>query len=198
MPGADAKLSDELRQWLAGDGERTIGSLVDVFGEKSFAVLFVVLMAVPALPLPTGGATHVLEIVTVLLALQLIAGRRRVWLPRRWRGIELAGPRRQRFVEGLTRLIGRLERISRPRMKLLLGTRAGDLLLGLLVVAGAVAAFVAPPFTGLDTLPSLGVVVLSLGALLEDGLIAAAGVLLEVAGIALTIALGRAAFSLLT
>jgi hypothetical protein len=51
------------------------------FQEKSFAVLFVLLLGVPALPLPTGGATHVFEVIAVLLALQLTAGRNEIWLP---------------------------------------------------------------------------------------------------------------------
>ena len=71
-----ARLSDELEQWLSGEGEKTLGSLIEAFGEKSFAILFVLLLGVPALPLPTGGATHVFEIIAALLALELIAGRR--------------------------------------------------------------------------------------------------------------------------
>ena len=77
------KLSEQLERWLAGPGDKTLGALADVFGEKSFALLFVLLLGVPALPLPTGGATHVLEVVAMLLALELIAGRSDVWLPRR-------------------------------------------------------------------------------------------------------------------
>jgi hypothetical protein len=53
--------------------------LIELFGRKSFAFVFVLLLAVPALPLPTGGATHVFEIVAVLLAGQLIAGREEIW-----------------------------------------------------------------------------------------------------------------------
>jgi hypothetical protein len=68
-------VSDQLERWLTGDGEKTLSSLIDVFEEKSFAIVFVVLLGVPALPLPTGGATHVFEIIAVLLAAQLIAGR---------------------------------------------------------------------------------------------------------------------------
>jgi hypothetical protein len=47
---------------LSGDGDRTLGGLIEVFQEKSFAILFVLLLGLPALPLPTGGATHVFEI----------------------------------------------------------------------------------------------------------------------------------------
>ena len=58
------------------------------------------------------------------------------------------------------------------------------------------AAFVAPPFSGLDTLPSLGVVILSLGVLLEDFLVAVVGLVAGAAGVALEVALGSAALSL--
>ena len=60
-------------------------------------------------------------------------------------------------------------------------------------IAGSAAAFLAPPFTGLDTLPALGVVLISLGVLLEDALIAAAGAILGVVGVALEVVLGAAA-----
>src|SRR6476660_4552503 len=95
---APEKVSDQLEGWLGDDGPKTLGSLIDVFGEGSFAIVFVLLMAVPALPLPTGGVTHVFEVITMLLALELIIGRRTVWLPERWRGLELAGGTREKFI----------------------------------------------------------------------------------------------------
>jgi hypothetical protein len=148
---------------------------------------------VPALPLPTGGATHVFEIIAVLLAAQLIAGRNHIWLPRRWRQLELAGDRQQRFLAALMRMIRRLERISRPRLRFLFDHRLSNIVFGLLVIAGCAGAFLAPPFTGLDTLPALGVVLLSLGVLLEDFAIVIVGLVIGVAGVILEIALGKAA-----
>jgi hypothetical protein len=187
------KLSDELARWLAGRGDKTLGGLIDTFGDKSFAVLFVVLLGVPALPLPTGGATHVFEVIAALIALELVAGRKEVWLPQRWRALELAGERQQRFIAGLMKLIRRLERISRPRLAFLFHQPLHAPVFGLLVIAGAAAAFLAPPFTGLDTLPALGVVLLSLGVLLEDILVVIAGAALMAVGIVLEIVLGAAA-----
>ena len=115
----ELRLSDQLERWLNGQGEKTLGSLVQAFGDKSFAILFVLLLGVPALPLPTGGATHVFEVIALLIALELIAGRHEVWLPRRWRGLELAGEKQQRFLAALMRMIRRLERLSRPRLRFL-------------------------------------------------------------------------------
>jgi hypothetical protein len=186
-------LSSELERWLAAEGEPTLGSFIEFFGPKSFALVFVVLLGVPALPLPTGGVTHVFELVGILVALELIVGRKTIWLPERWRRLALAGPRQQRFIKGLLRLIRALERFSRPRLHFLFRHRLSNLVFGVLVVVGCVAAFLAPPFTGLDTLPALGVVLLSLGVLLEDIAVVLAGLIVGVAGVALEIVLGSAA-----
>jgi hypothetical protein len=192
---APPQISAELERWLGGAGEKTLGSLIELFGEKSFALLFVLLLGVPALPLPTGGATHLFEIIAVLLAFQLIAGSSHIWVPQRWRKLELAGRRQQRFIVGLMKLIRKLERLSRPRLRFLFNHRLSDVVFGLLVIGGSVAAFVAPPFTGLDTLPALGVALLSLGVLLEDVLVVIAALLIGAAGIALEIVLGGAALN---
>ena len=166
---------------------------MDLFEEKSFALVFILLLGVPALPLPTGGATHVFEIIAVLVALQLIAGRDQIWLPERWCRIQLVGPGRERFLRGLLRFIRFLERFSKPRFTFLFDHRVSNIAFGLLAVAGAVAAFVAPPFSGLDTLPALGVVLMSLGVLLEDVLVVLLGLIAMTAGVTLEIVLGRAA-----
>jgi hypothetical protein len=187
------KVSDELERWRGGDGEKTLGSLIELFEKKSFAILFVLLLGVPALPLPTGGATHVFEIIAVLLALELIAGRHEIWLPERWRKLELAGHRQQRFITSLMKMIRRLERISRPRLRFLFNHRLSNIVFGLLVIGGSAGAFLAPPFTGLDTLPALGVVLLSLGVLLEDILVVIVALLVGIAGVVLEVVLGSAA-----
>jgi hypothetical protein len=192
---AGGKVSDELERWLTGDGKKTLGSLIGLFEEKSFAILFVLLLGVSALPLPTGGATHVFEIIAVLLAVQLIAGRNEIWLPRRWLELELAGDKQQRFLATLMRMIRRLERFSRPRLRFLFDHRLTSIVFGLLVIGGSAGAFFAPPFTGLDTLPSLGVVLLSLGVLLEDIVVAVVAVIIGVAGVVLEVFLGSAAIN---
>jgi hypothetical protein len=190
---ATERVSEQLERWLGSDGEKTLASLIELFEEKSFAILFVVLLGVPALPLPTGGATHVFEIVAVLLAAQLIAGRQHIWLPQRWRTLELAGQRQQRFITALMKMIRRLERISRPRLRFLFGHRLSNIVFGLLVIGGCLGAFLAPPFTGLDTLPALGVVLLSLAVLLEDFGVVVAALVVGVAGVVLEIVVGSAA-----
>jgi hypothetical protein len=191
--GESPKLSAELEEWLSSGGDATLDGLVTVFGAKSFALVFVLLLGVPALPLPTGGATHVFELIAVVVALELVAGRDRIWLPRRWSRVDLGGRRRRRLLGSLLRLIRGLERVSRPRLRFLFAHRVSNGVFGLLVAGGSIAAFLAPPFSGLDTLPALGVVLVSIGVLLEDIAIVVLGLLTGAAGIALEIALGAAA-----
>jgi hypothetical protein len=186
-------VSDDLERWFNSASDKTVGGFNESFGQKAFALLFVVLMATPALPLPTGGATHVFEIVVMVLALQLIAGRDEIWLPRRWRRVQIGGDKQQRLGRLLVRMIRRLERLSRPRVRLVFGHRLSNIAFGVLVIAGALAAFVAPPFSGLDTLPALAVVLLSLGVLLEDVAVVMAALVVGAVGIALEIFVGSAA-----
>jgi hypothetical protein len=187
------KLSDELERWLQGDGDKSLGGLIELFGPRSFAILFVLLLGIPALPLPTGGATHVFEIIAVLVAFQLLLGRDEIWLPQRWRKIELTGEKRTRFLGTLIRLVRRLERLSRPRLAFLFDRRSSNVVFALLVIGGSIAAFLAPPFTGLDTLPALGVVLLSLAVLLRDTAVVLAALAVGATGVVLEIALGAAA-----
>ena len=188
---AKVQLSDRLDAWLRGDGPKTLDSLIALFGEKSFAILFVILLAVAALPLPTGGVTHVFEVIAMLLALELIAGRRQVWLPRRWRERDLGPTAQRRFRELLVKRIRWLESRSRPRLGALLSHRLSGVVYGLVVLGLSLTAFLAPPFTGLDTLPAMGVVVISVGILLEDSLIVLAGTLIGALGVFVVIGLGR-------
>jgi hypothetical protein len=187
---AGESVSDELDRWLGGEEPRTLGSLIDAFEERSFAIVFALLMALPALPLPTGGATHVLEVITMLLCLELIAGRREIWLPKRWRRFELNTPARQKVIAMLLRRIRWLERYSRPRGQWLFGNRLSGVAFGAVSLGFTVVAFLAPPFSGLDTLPSIGVVLLALGLLLTDVFVAAAGFVVGVLGVVAAIGFG--------
>ncbi|MEW6472283.1 MAG: exopolysaccharide biosynthesis protein [Actinomycetota bacterium] len=188
----EAKVSVQLERWLRSDRKKTIGDLVDTFGPRSFAILFIVLMALPALPIPTGAVSHALEVVAMLLALELIVGRDEVWIPKRFEQKELKGVTAPKFTKALLKRICWFEKFSKPRMAGLLEHRLTGVAFGAAVFAFTLTAFLAPPFSGLDTLPSLGVVVLSLGVLLGDIVIAGIGGAIGVVGVTLVVGLGKA------
>jgi hypothetical protein len=190
--GEGQKVSVQLEEWFQSPRKKTLGDLVETFGPRSFAILFVVLMALPALPLPTGAVSHVLEILTMLLALELMVGRTEVWIPNRFRDKELKGLTGPRFGQALVKRIRWFEKFSKPRMAGLLENKLMNMAFGAAVFSLALTAFLSPPFSGLDTLPSLGVVILSLGVLLGDIVIAGIGLGIGVLGIVVVVGLGKA------
>jgi hypothetical protein len=184
--------SDQLERWLRSDETKTLRALGAVFAEKSFAVTILLLMFVPALPLPTGGISHVFEAITVLLAGQMVIGRRTIWLPDRWQRRELGPTTTAKAIPFMIRWIRRVERISRPRGAWLFSQGWMLRLLGLLMIALAVGAALAPPFSGLDTLPSLGAVAVALAIILDDVVVLAIGVAIGTGGILLILTIGAA------
>src|SRR3954454_14016625 len=191
---AEEDFSNQLEGWLQGDAPKTLGALGDVFAEKSFAVTILLLMFVPALPLPTGGITHVFEVITIVLAAQMVLGRRTIWLTQRWREREreLGALTTGKAVPFVIRRVRWFERFSRPRLAGLFRQRWFLRILGLVFVALAVAAALAPPFTGLDTLPALGAVTIALAVILEDIVVLGIGIVIGTGGVILILTIGAA------
>jgi hypothetical protein len=186
--------SSQLQAWLDSDSPKTLGNLTEVFAEKAFAVTILVLMFVPALPAPTGGVTHVFEVITVLLAAQMVVGRTTVGIPRRGSDRELGAITTGKAVPFMVRRIRWFERFSRPRGAALFHRRWFVSVLGLILVGLAAGAALAPPFSGLDTLPSLGAVAVALAMIVEDVVVLGIGIVIGTGGIVLTLAVGATLF----
>lgn len=183
--------SQELEAWLKSKQTKTFLSLDEVFGEKTFAILFMFLMATSALPIPTGGVTDVFAVVTVLFALQMAVGRESLWLPKRWRNMKLNKTTREKLLPGLLKVLKKIEPFSRPRMLWIFKGRLSNLIIGLSVAVLAASTITAPPFSGLDTIPALGAVLISSGIVLKDGLIVIVGGIVGACGVGLQVLLGK-------
>jgi hypothetical protein len=189
--------SDQLEGWLRSDAPKTVGTLGEVFREKSFAVTILLLMFVPALPAPTGGITHVFEAIAILLGAEMVAGARTIWLPAKWRDRELGDTATAKTIPFIARTIRRFERISRPRLAHLFEQRWFLRILGLIVIALALGAAFAPPFSGLDTLPALGAVIVALSVILSDVVLLGIGVAIGTGGVVLILTIGAAVVRLI-
>ena len=183
--------SQQLEEWLHSNKPKTIAGLVDLASDKGFALIFLVLMSIPALPLPTGGVTHVFEVIVGILAIEMLVGYKKIWLPKKWLKKSLGERTIKNVIPRLIKMIKWLEKYSHPRFSNLMTDRSFGQLIGLLVLIFTVAAAVAPPFSGLDTLPALAVVALSLSVILEDIALVPIGIVVGLVGIGLEITLGR-------
>ncbi|MGI8757665.1 MAG: exopolysaccharide biosynthesis protein [Acidimicrobiales bacterium] len=191
-PRGKHRVSTHLEAWLTSEEPTTLGVLAETFAEKIFPVACLVLMAPSALPIPTAGATHLLDIIALVFAAQIAIGRRRLWLPAKWRTKEL-GARTSKAMGAIIRFIRKCEAISRPRGSSLITSRLGQAVFGVVMMVFILGALLSPPFSGLDTLPALGAALLALGLVLEDALFVAIGVAVGVGGFGLALTVGRKA-----
>ncbi len=189
--------SERLYQWLNNDQPKTLAELDNLFGEKSFAVAFMLLLFFPALPLPTGGISHVTEILAIILALQMIIGRRSLWLPQKLLHRSLGETTEKKVLPFMVKRIRWFQQFSRPRLGGILKLRLTRIFIGLIIIIFSLAAFFAVPFSGLDTLPSVGVVVIALAMLLDDIVLFLAGLGIGAIGTSLVIGSGAALGSVL-
>jgi len=187
---ANKPFSEQLEIWLKDHRPKTLGNLEKVFAEKSFAMIILVLMAIPALPIPTGGVTHIFEIIVMLLSVELMVGRRVIWLPKKWQQLKIA-PSGDKLMPALAKRVRWLERFSRPRLSNLLSDPSFLRVTGLVIFVLAFAAFWAPPFTGLDTLPSMGIVLICLSLILEDAVLYLIGCIVGGVGVAVAVGIGK-------
>jgi len=190
----DDRFSHELEGWLEQDGPKTVGSLTDVIDEKSFAVVTLLLLIPSALPIPTGGVTHLLDLVAAVVVVQMVVGREELWLPRRFREHELGKTMTGKAIPRILSVVRWFEQWARPRFARFLDLRLVKSLVAVFLLVFVAGALVAPPFTGLDTLPSLGVVIVCLGIIFSDVIIVSLGLVVGASGIALVILLGSVAW----
>lgn len=185
--------SDQLERWIKSKKSSTIASLIDAFEDKSFAILFVLLMILPALPAPTGGITHLLEVVVIIVAFEMILGLKTVWLPGWARRIKLGKSVKGKTAPLILKRIRWVEDKAKPKGVRFFGNLIFDRVIGVIVIMFTVTAFLAPPFTGLDTLPSLGVMLLGIAMIVEDIRLFILGVVTGTIGIILAVTLGAVA-----
>lgn len=175
-------ISQVLDHLLATDEHITIGEIVDRIDERGFGLLMLVLGLPMLFPILPPGASTLVGPLYALLALRLIIGMDRPWLPEFVRRKELSAHTLARLRRRGVPLIRRLERFSRPRFRVLNNP--------VIVRVAAVNVFVMglvllSPAPFLNTLPALSVMFIGLGLLNDDGVFLLAGLAVGIGVVAL-------------
>ena len=171
-----ASLSAELEaQFLAEDGPETF-SLEDVLalaGELTFGFLFVLLSLPSALPVPAPGYSVPFGILLAWLAVQMALGKNQPWLPKVWRSRSIGRERLSGLINAALPWLRKLEILSRPRLVPVCRSPWGRLILGGAVTLMGLSMIA--PIPGTNTLPAMGIFVVGLGLVDDDGAIALLG-----------------------
>lgn len=188
MTRAVSEVLDALE--ASGAGERvTVRALVEGLGDRSFAALLLVpglLMVSPVSGIP--GAPTAAAAIVALIVVQMLAGRRSLWLPRLLAERSLPARRLRGAVAMLRPPVGRVERLMRPRLGWLARRPWSHLALGAcLAVTLTVPLMEVLPF--LATTAGLAISLLAAGLLVRDGAVMLAGYGVILAGVLLGAAL---------
>jgi len=176
------RTSEVLREIAAGEGERvTFRDILTQLRHRAFGFTLLIFALPCCLPMPPGIPT-VCGIAIVIIALNLIASRQRLWLPGAIAGKSVARADLKRMVERWGRYLERLERICKPRLPIVTEP-VGKVLIGLVVFALGFLMILPIPFLG-NMPPGFAAAVIAIGMTERDGLIVLIGIGVSIIAIA--------------
>lgn len=182
-----ARLSAELNHYFfetVTTPQVTLKEILTLAGERTFGFLFVLLSLPSALPIPAPGYSVPFGIVLLLLAVQLVTGRTRPWMPESWNDKAFDLTSVQKIITAGTPWLRRLEAISRPRLTPVCASQPGRIVIGVAISLMSISMMIPIPLT--NTLPAMGIFVTGFGLLDDDGAISLGGLVLCVMGGTLT------------
>ena len=190
-PAARGRISHVLvaLDHAADDGAPQVRHLVKALGELSFAAM----LLTPALIVVTPasgvfGLPSVAGIVIALIALQMVAGRKHIWLPDWIMRRELRRDRFRQALAVLRRPVGWIERMTRRRL-IWLVTPPFDRALQLLCMVCGLVMPLLEFFPLTSSILGLAVMLIAMAMVAEDGLLALLGIAVAVLGAVTVLAL---------
>jgi hypothetical protein len=146
----------------------TLRKIIEVFPLQTYGILYVLFSMISALPLPTGGISHVLVGLGMLVSAQQVIGFKTIWLPNFALDYKANWMSNEKVILSLKSFLEGIEKRLSGKKNLLIVNSNFQRIIALLTFFCMFLAFFAPPFTGLDTLPSVGAVMLGLCLITED------------------------------
>jgi hypothetical protein len=166
-----SSLAATLESVLASENERgpSIAEITAAVGEKGFGLLLLVLSLPSALPLPAPGYSTPFGIVIALIALQILLGRKTVWLPKRLKKIRIKPVLAKKMIGVASGFLRKIEHLIKPRQRWI-RSRSGQSGLAIVIIIMACLMMLPIPLT--NTFPALVIFMIGVGLAEEDGLLA--------------------------
>jgi len=168
----NTKASDLLAQIAnSAEGETiSIGEFVSLLGERSFALAILIFSLPNSLPVPgIPGFSTITGLPILFIALQLVAGKHKIWLPKSVSEKTFSNAFLKKVVTKAMPVVQWLERFLHPRFGFVCGP-IGERVIGLLIAT--MAFILVLPIVGGNFLPGASISLLALALLESDGIFA--------------------------
>lgn len=180
------KMSEQLNSLIEGKSNEELLTLYEVnhfLHEKGFALLMILFSFPMAIPLPyPPGFTTILGIPLIFYGLQMLLGKVDPWLPK-FIGDKTVKVSHLRFaIQKSEKFFCYIEKFFKPRF-LAITSDKGEKLVGFFVLICAIT--IALPIWFGNAIPSLGILIMSLGVLNRDGLAIIIGIIVSIIGVAI-------------
>ncbi|NJN71539.1 MAG: exopolysaccharide biosynthesis protein [Limnothrix sp. RL_2_0] len=173
-----ARLSKELERYFFEEDRGETVSLAQIIAlaeEKVFGIVLLLLAFPSALPIPAPGYSTPFGVLIFVVAVQLIMGRKKLWLPLSWQKKTLKTETAQGVLQKGLPILKKIEAIAHPRFPMVCQSTGGKLVMGVAIAIMATSMMI--PIPGTNTLPAMSIFLIAFGLQEDDGLISAGGVI---------------------
>lgn len=180
--GEDAEGETVTLDWILGQ-----------LNERAFG-LFLLVLALPCCIPFLYGVPQIVALPLMFISVQILMGRDMPWLPGKLGARSVSTEALRNLSRRADPWLVRAEAVSRPRLEALT-RRPLDRFVGLALVVFSASILV--PIPGTNTVPGFAVVVVAIGLLQRDGILAILGIVLGTAWISTLLIAGASLVSLL-
>jgi hypothetical protein len=178
-------LSEVLKDTINGLSEQktTVNYLIETFHERGIGVVLFIFAAPMALPIPVPpGINLLLATPLVLLSLQLAISRHTIWIPEGIKSKSIDTSKLKSMFTAIIPILEKIELLVKPRFGMIT-QGVYSRIFGILALLMALTVCIPIPLT--NTIPSLGIAIMSIGILSRDGLSVIIGALIGTLWIAI-------------
>jgi hypothetical protein len=163
-----------------------LSEIMESLHERGFGLLMVFFSFPIAVPLPyPPGFTTIFGIPMLLLSTQMILGLEKPWLPKRISNKAIKVTTLFWAIEKTNKYFVYIEKIMKPRFSWVTEDY-GERIIGFFVLLCAIS--ITLPIVLGNAIPSAGILVMSLGLLSRDGLMAILGIIISIIGLVIATA----------
>ncbi len=170
-----------------GDSDEvSVGEMITGIGQRAFGPLLLVFALIALSPIGAiPGASVLLGTLIILVASQMLIGRRSPWIPRRLTRISVGRDKMRASMERIGPYLGKVDTILKPRWRAVLRPPSPRIIAALCIILAALFYPLALVPWGVAA-PALAILVLSLGLTSHDGVLLVAGFAASAAALGLS------------